>query len=437
MGLIKAALGAAGSVLRDQWKEYFYCDSMSEDVLVCKGSKKSSSNGSNNGTDNIISKGSVVVVNEGQAMMIVDQGGIAEFTAEPGEFTYDSSTEPTIFEGGLGQGIKDSWKVLKKRFTFGGESPKDQRVYYFNIKEIMGNKYGTANAVPVRVVDKNINLDVEISVKCFGNYSYKITDPLLFYKNVCSNVTATYTRDRLDSTLKSEFLNALQPAFARLSDMGIRYSALPGHTTELADAMNTELSEKWSKLRGISVVSIGVTSIKADEEDEKMIKDLQKTAVFRDPTMGAAYTTAARAEAMKAAASNSAGAMVGFAGMGMVNNFAGSGAENLYAMGMQQQQQPAPQAAPAAGSWTCACGAVNTGKFCMECGAKKPEAPKGWTCSCGAVNMGKFCSECGAKKPAAAPLYKCDKCGWEPEDPAHPPKFCPECGDPFDENDIR
>lgn len=434
MGLIKAAVSSVSTVFADQWKEYFYCDSLSEDVLAVKGSKRTSSKSSNHGSDNIITKGSAIAVNEGQAMMIVEQGAIVEFSAEPGVFTFDSSTEPTIFEGGLGKGIKDSWNVLKKRFTYGGDTGKDQRVYYFNIKEIVGNKYGTASAVPFRVVDRNIGLDMDVSVKCFGEYSYKITDPMLFYKNVCGNVTEAYTRDRLDSQLKSEFLSALQPAFARISKQGIRYSALPGHTTELADSMNEVLSAKWSDLRGISIVSVGVNSVKADEEDEKTIKELQKTAVFRDPTMGAAYAISTKGEAMKAAAGNANGAMVGFAGMNMVNGIAGNDVSQLYAMG---QQQAAAQAAPAADSWTCACGAVNTGKFCQECGAAKPAPAKGWTCACGAVNTGKFCQECGAKKPADAPIYKCDKCGWEPEDPAHPPKFCPQCGDKFDENDIQ
>lgn len=440
MGLIKAAVSAVSTVFADQWKEYFYCEALSEDVLVAKGIKRTSSKSTNNGSDNVITKGSAIAVNEGQAMMIVEQGAIVEFSAEPGVFTFDSSTEPSIFAGGLGNGIKESWQTFKKRFTYGGDTGKDQRVYYFNIKEIIGNKYGTASAVPFRVVDRNIGLDMDVSVKCFGEYSYKITDPMLFYKNVCGNVTTTYTRDKLDSQLKSEFLSALQPAFARISEQGIRYSALPGHTTELADSMNEVLSGKWSGLRGISVVSVGVNSVKADEEDEKTIKELQKTAVFRDPTMGAAYTVAAKGEAMKAAASNANGAMVGFAGMNMVNGFAGNDASQLYSMGQQQQQAAAAAAAaaaPAADSWTCSCGAVNTGKFCTECGGKKPEPKKGWTCSCGAVNTGKFCQECGAKKPADAPLYKCDKCGWEPEDPAHPPKFCPQCGDPFDENDVK
>ena len=441
MGLIKAAFGSAGGVLADQWREYFYCDSMADDVLVIKGRKRTSERSSNTkGSENLISNGSIIAVNEGQGMMIVSQGKIVEFTAEAGEFTYDSGAEPTIFYGGLGKGLRDSWESFKSRFTFGGDRGADQRVYFFNLKEIPGNKYGTPAPIPFRVVDRNIGLDMEVSVRCNGEYSYQISDPILFYKNVCANVTDAYTRDQLDSRLKSEFMTALQPAFARISELGIRYSALPGHTMELAQAMNDVLSAKWSKLRGISIVSVGVNSITASAEDEAELKKLQRAAALRSPAMAAATLAQAQAEAMKTAAANEGGAMMGFMGMNMAQQTGGFNTQSLYQMA---QQQPAPQSAPVpapaspapAAGWTCACGAVNSGKFCTECGAPQPAA--GWTCACGAVNKGKFCSECGAKKPAAAPLYRCDKCGWEPEDPKNPPKFCPECGDRFTDEDIR
>ena len=439
MGLIKAALGSAGGILADQWREYFYCDSMSANVLMTKGQKRTSKRSSNTkGSDNIITNGSVIAVNEGQAMMIVEQGAIVEFTAEAGEFTWDASTEGSIFYGGLGQGLKDSWNNFKRRFTFGGDTGKDQRVYFFNLKEIMGNKYGTPAPVPFRVVDHNIGLDIDVSIRCNGEYSYKITDPMLFYKNVAANVSGDFDRSEIDSALKTDFLTHLQPAFAKISALGIRYSALPGHTVELADAMNEVLTNKWADLRGISIVTVGVNSITASAEDEKMLKELQKSAVFRNTNMAAAHMVQAQAEAMKAAANNQGGAMMGFMGMNMAQQTGGMNAAQLFQMGQQQPAAPAPAApaAPAGDSWKCSCGNIATGKFCTECGAKKPEA-NGWQCSCGAVNKGKFCAECGAKKPAGAPLYRCDKCGWEPEDPKNPPKFCPECGDRFDENDIR
>lgn len=435
MGLIKAALGSISGVLADQWREYFYCDSMREDVLVTKGRKRVSGRSSNTkGSDNIITDGSVIAVNEGQCMMIVQQGQIVEFAAEPGEFTWSASTESTMFSGDLGEGIVDSWDNLKRRFTFGGDMGKDQRVYFFNIKEIIGNKYGTPAPVPFRVVDANIGLDMDVSVRCNGEYSYRIADPMLFYKNVCGNVTQDYTRGQLDSQLKSEFLTALQPAFAKISAQGIRYSALPGHTMEMAQAMNDVLSAKWGKLRGIEVVSVGVNSVTASAEDEATIKELQKSAVFRNPNMAAAHMVQAQAEAMKTAAGNKNGAMMGFMGMNMAQAAGGLDANSLYQMG-QRQSSAQPSAPTASGAWKCSCGAENTGKFCAECGAPKPA--EGWTCTCGHVNRGRFCTECGAKKPASAPLYRCDKCGWEPEDPKHPPKFCPECGDPFTDDDIR
>ncbi len=436
MGLILAALGSAGGVLADQWKEYFYCESLPNNVLAVKGRKRNSGRSSNTrGSDNIISSGSVIAVADGQCMLIVEQGKIVDVCAEPGEYIYDSSTEPSIFSGKLGEGIMEVFKQIGKRFTFGGEAPKDQRVYYFNTKEVTGNKYGTPSPVPFRVVDANIGLDMDISIRCFGEYSYVLSNPLLFYTNVCGNVSGDYTREQLDGQMKSELLTALQPAFARISELGIRYSALPGHTTELAAALNEELSGKWRDLRGIEIASIGVSSVKASEEDEAMIKELQRNAAFRNPNMAAAHLVGAQAAAMQAAANNQgAGAPMAFMGMNMAGQAGGVNAQSLYQMG---QQQPA---APAANSWTCpSCGAVATGKFCPECGTKKPApaAAEGWTCpSCGTVNKGKFCAECGAKKPAGAVQYRCDKCGWEPEDKTNPPKFCPECGDPFDNNDI-
>ncbi len=474
MGLIKAAMGAAGGVLADQWKEYFYCEAIPADVLAVKGQKKVTGRSSNTkGDDNIITNGSLIAVADGQCMLIVEQGKIVDVCAEPGEYTYDMSTEPSIFSGDLGTSIKSVFQNIGKRFTFGGEAPKDQRIYYFNTKELTGNKYGTASPVPFRVLDERAGIDIDIGIRCFGEYSIRLKNPLLFYTNVCGNVSEGYKTEQIAGQMKTELLTALQPAFARISEMGIRYSALPGHTMELADALNEQLSSKWRDLRGMEIVSFGVSSVKANEEDEQMIKEMQREAAYRDPTRAAGTLVRAQAEAMKAAASNTgAGPAMAFMGMGMAGQMGGMNAQNLYAMGQQQAQQQAAQpapapAAPAPEGWTCACGQTgNTGKFCAGCGAKKPEpkpaadswvcscgttatgkfcpecgkprpiAADGWTCSCGAVNKGKFCAECGKPKPAGTPQYKCDKCGWEPEDPTHPPKFCPECGDPFDDGDI-
>lgn len=461
MGLIKAAIGALGGTLADQWKEFFYCDALDNDVLVVKGNKRISGRSSNTkGSDNVISNGSGIAVADGQCMIIVEQGKVVEVCAEPGEFTYDKSSEPSIFAGNLGKSIIDSFKTIGKRFTYGGDTGRDQRVYYFNVKELIDNKFGTPNPIPFRIVDKNIGLDIDVAVRCSGVYSYKIANPILFYTNVCGNVESEYVRSEIDSQLKSEFISALQPAFAKISELEIRPSALPGHAEELSEAMNEALTKKWGELRGLEVVSIAMNPITLTEEDAEMIKQAQRTAIMRDPTMAAATLVGAQADAMKSAAANDNGAMMGFMGMGMANQAGGMNAQNLFEMGKQNAAEKEEKGvwscgcgAKASGNfckecgakktemkkadeWTCLCGAKNTGKFCAECGTKKPE-DDGWVCACGAKNKGKFCSECGMKKPAGAKNYKCDKCGWEPEDPANPPKFCPECGDLFNDEDVK
>lgn len=429
MGLIKAILGSAGGTLADQWKDYFYCEAIDKDVIAVKGQKRETRRSSNkHGNDNIISNGSIIAVADGQCMMIVEQGKIVEVCAEPGEFTYDTSTEPSIFTGPLGEGIKNTFKTIGKRFTFGGDTAKDQRVYYFNIKELIDNKFGTPNPIPFRIVDKNINLDIDVSVRCSGVYSYKITDPLLFYTNVCGNFSDEYDRDEIDNQLKTEFVGALQPAFAKISTMQIRPSELPAHATELSDAMNAELTKKWSELRGISVISIAMNPITLSEEDAELIKSAQRAAVLRDPTMAAATLASSQAEAMKMAASNENGAMMGFMGMGMAAQAGGSNVQNLFQMGQEQAAHQQQQPAQKSNGWKCTCGAVNAGKFCTECGKPKPEDTS-WTCSCGTVNTGKFCTECG--KPKAPAVLMCSKCGWKPEDQSQLPRFCPQCGTPF------
>lgn len=387
MGLIKAGLGALGGTLADQWKEFFYCDALDKDVLMVKGQKRIGGRSSNTkGSDNIISNGSGIAVADGQCMIIVEQGKIVEVCAEPGEFTYDTSSEPSVFCGSLGEGLKNTFATVGKRFTFGGDTAKDQRVYYFNTKELIDNKFGTPNPIPFRVVDSKIGLDVDVSIRCSGVYSYKIADPLLFYTNVCGNVATQYDRSELEGQLKTEFISALQPAFGKLSDLELRPNQIVTHNTELEEAMNQALSNKWGELRGLKVVSIAMGSVTLPEEDQEMIKNAQKNAMFRDPTMAAASLVGAQGDAMRTAAGNSAGAMTGFMGMGMAMNAGGMNAQNLYAMGQQQ-------AAPANG-WKCSCGTVNQGKFCSNCGAKKPEGHKFCT-NCGAAVTGKFCPECG------------------------------------------
>ncbi|MCR4719542.1 MAG: SPFH domain-containing protein [Firmicutes bacterium] len=397
MGLIRAGIGALGGTLADQWKEFFYCDSLSAEIIMSKGEKRIGGRSSNRkGDDNIISNGSGIAVADGQCMLIVEQGKVVEVCSEPGEYTFDTSSEPSVFTGNLGDAVRETFKVIGKRFTFGGDTAKDQRVYYINIKELVDNKFGTPNPIPFRVADKNIGLDIDVSVRASGVYSYKIVNPLLFYTNVSGNVADEYKREQIDAQLKTEFISALQPAFGKLSDLGLRPNQIVQHNSELETAINTVLSEKWGNLRGINVVSVALGSVTLPEEDQELIKNAQHAGILRDPTMAAATLTEAQAEAMKAAAANDKGAMAGFMGMGMAMNAAGNmGTQNLYAMGQQQN---------------------------------------GWKCTCGAVNTGNFCTNCGAKKPEPNAYVKCSKCGWTPQNGANAPKFCPECGTPFEEN---
>ena len=428
MGLIRAARGAVGGVLADQWKDFFYCEAIPADVLVVKGQRRIDPRSANrHGNDNIIAGGSVIAVADGQAMLIADQGQIVEFCAEPGEFIFDTSTEPSVFNGPLGAGIRDTFRNIGKRFAFGGQPGKDQRVYYFNLKEITENKYGTPTPIPFRIVDNNIGLDIDISIRCNGKYSYRITDPLLFYTNVCGNVTQSYLRAQLDGQLKSELLTKLQPAFAKISEMGIRYSALPGHTMEVADALNDLLSEKWSRLRGLTISSFNIKSVSASPEDEQLIKDLQRSAVMRNADMAGAALVSAQADAMRSAAENQGGAMMGFMGMNAAMN-AGSNAGGFYQMADQQraaapQPQQAAMNAQTQNGWTCACRAVNTGRFCAECGSPQPKPASAWRCACNMENTGNFCQGCGAGRPTSD-TWVCP-CGAQNKG-----RFCAECGTP-------
>ncbi|MBO5504354.1 MAG: SPFH domain-containing protein [Lachnospiraceae bacterium] len=429
MGLIAAALGSANGVLADQWKEYFYCDSLGPDVLVSKGKHSRGGRSTNSkGSDNIISNGSVIAVNEGQCMIIVDQGEIVEVAAQAGEYTFDTSKEPSIFAGNLGQSILDSFKTFVRRVGFGGDTARDQRIYYFNTKDIIGNKYGTASPVPYRVVDKNVNLDLDIAIRCFGEYAYRMVDPILFYKNICGNVPGDFTRDQIDSQLKSELLTHLQEAFAKISEMGIRYSALPGHTDDIAKALNEVLSDSWGKQYGIQITQFGVSSVKASEEDEDRIKQIQMAGAMSRPDLQAGMMTQATAAAMQSAAKNeSAGPMMAFAGMNMAAN-AGGGV-NIAALNAQAAAAgaaAAPKMEPVSG-WKCPnCGAEgNQGKFCGNCGTAKPAAPAAWICpKCGAENTGKFCGNCGTAKPEEAAEWTCPSCGSR----GNTGKFCGNCG---------
>ena len=451
MGLIKAFAGAMSNTLANQWLEFFYCDSLANNVLMVKGKHKVGAKSSNTkGEENIISNGSKIVVNEGQCMIIVDDGRVVEICAEPGGYTFDTSSSPSIFAGGLWQGIVNSFKEAVGEFKYGGQAGRDQRIYYFNVKEIMDNKFGTQNPVPFRVTYPELGRSFTAGIRCNGNYTFRVADPMKFFAAIAGNTTGEYRFDpssTLAGQMKSELLDALQPAFAKISDMGIRYDQIALHNREVKTALQEELANDWTNKRGLQLENITINSATMSPEDMKRIQQFEDRAWNTNPNNAAATLVEAQADAMRNAASNPNGAMMGFMGMNMAQANGGMNANNLFAMGQQQQamqqqqtQQPAQVAAPAANAWMCACGTQNTGKFCLECGKPKPApapAANGWTCKCGAVNKGKFCSECGSPKPAGEPLYKCDKCGWEPADPKNPPRFCPECGDPFDDNDIQ
>ena len=454
MGLIKVLGDAVSGTLANQWLEYYYCDSLPPEVLMKEAQKKTSNRNSNTkGDANIIQNGSRIAVADGQCMIVMDGGKVKEVCAESGEYTYDSGKQSSIFYGGLGKGLVDSFHNFADRFAFGGEVPGVQKVYYFNTKEILNNMYGTPNPVMFRARDKEYNISMTCKLRINGTYTYRITDPIAFYINLAGNIKGEYRRSEIDQQLKNDFIDALGPSLSVLAKIDMLPDEIPFHTPELKEAMNSMLTDKWATQRGITIESIQMNPPSLTPEDLQKLQDMQSAATLGgNAAMMAGTMTAATAAAMQDAAKNSAGAMTGFMGMGFAQQAGSPTVNNLAAMSMQQQgQQPqqtpppaAPAAAPAAAGvagavagWTCPkCGkSGNTGKFCADCGEKRPEEDSAWTCECGAKNQGKFCQECGKPKPAGAPLYKCDKCGWEPEDPYHPPKFCPECGDIFDEND--
>ncbi len=398
MGLIKAGIGAVGGVLADQWKEFFVCESLANNILMAKGEKRTSGRSSNTkGSDNVISNGSGIVVADGQCMIIVEQGKVVEFCAEPGQFTYDKSSEPSLFTGPLGQSIKDTFRTIGKRFTYGGDTGADQRVYYFNTKEIMDNKFGTQTPIMFEVVNKFIGQRRTVQVRCNGTFVYKLTDPLKLYTNIAGNVSDEYRTEQILPQLKADFVDALQPALAVLTEQELRPAQIPAHSKDLRVAMENELKAEWLDRRGISIVDITINPISLTDEDMKKINEMEDAASYgQNPYMMAGRMTTATANAMENAAANESGAMNGFIGMGMAGNAMGGGfnaAGQFYNMGQQQQaQQP---------------------------------AQNGWKCACGNVNQGNFCPNCGASKNV-----KCANCGWESNDGSRP-NFCPNCGNKF------
>jgi len=429
MGFIKAALGSALGTLYDEWLEFICCESMESDVLMKKGMTRASRHSGNTDRDeNIITDGSRVVVNEGQCMLAVEDGRVIDFSAEPGGYIYKTGTEPSMYSGGDLR-LKDTFAKMGKRWASGGQAMHDQRVYFVNTKEILDNKIGIGD-IPFRDGEFNLTL----MLNGFGTYTYRITDPIKFYTNLCANVSDSYVRKALMPQLRAEMQSAMLPVLGRLSGSGIRYDQLPGITARIASELNAELKEKWIEHRGIEINTLALTSIKPDNDSIAKIRQLQESNIYAGATqMLGARIGAAQASAMEEAAGNAGGAVTGFMGMNMA---AGSGVNANDLLHPNQPSSSGGQAATEAveqEEWQCSCGARNTLRFCIECGKKKPASAETWKCACGHVGKGKFCGVCGAKRPHK---IICDKCGYEVENLAKPPKFCPQCGDPIDEHDI-
>lgn len=455
MGLIKMFTSAVGSTFADQVVEYFRCEDMSTKILCQPATLVKRGKTVNNGTEGVISNGSRFDVAVNQAALLIENGRVHDFvigTQETaGQYKYDSTVSPSLLGGGWGD-LGASIKEIGRRFTAGGQAMNTMRLIYINLRPLPGNKIGFGK-IPFRDGEMNLTLNAQ----GHGQYELQIVNPMNFYENVVQNVNKVLTVDSPDGVavlgqLKADMTPKFQKALTRISAQKIPYDQLGLYPDELAEAMNAELEEKWAT-KGVKITSLAI-ELNVDEESKQRIAKFQEAkTVGSDPSMLYAMDRMSINKAREAAASNANGVMAGFMGMGMAGGMMGQPMDaTMYQQQMQQNmmnqqaaqaapqqaapQQAAPAAAPADG-WTCACGTTNTGKFCANCGSPKPEQPVGWTCSCGAVNKGKFCAECGKPKPASEPLYKCDKCGWEPEDPKNPPKFCPECGDPFNDNDIQ
>ena len=468
MGLIKAALGAVGGKLGDEWTEYFRCDGMGQKTFCIAGTKVSNVRGGSNtkGTESYISNGSVFDVAINQAALLVEDGKVHDLVVATdndiaGQYRYDSSVAPSLLGGGLKDFIP-SLKDIGSRFTAGGMAKHTMRLVYINLRPMVGNKIGFGN-VPFRDGEMNLSLNAQ----GHGEFELKIVDPVAFYENNIHDISqpfVSYSGEGAEfmSQLKTDMKPKFGICISELSKKQIPYDQIIAYADDLADIMNQKLTDKWVD-KGVQLKSLSV-ELNVDEESKKKIAQFQEAdAANRYGRLGAMDAMSVN-RAREAAASNSAGAFTGFMGMGFGGNSFNQNAQmsaGLYGNqggapgynpggvpqqpmggapmgGFQQPQQPAPAQDPNA--WTCECGTQNTGKFCQNCGKPQPApAPAasadGWTCACGTVNQGKFCQNCGQPKPADAPLYKCDKCGWVPDDPKNPPKFCPQCGDVFDDND--
>lgn len=423
MGIIKAIGQAIGGTLADQWLEVIEADDMSDKtvftsgVLIRKGQNTK-------GTSNTVSNGSIIHVYDNQFMMLVDGGKVVDYTAEPGYYKVDNSSLPSLFNGQFGDSLKDSFNRIK----YGGQTPTAQKVFFINLQEIKGIKFGTRN--PINYFDNFYN--AELFLRAHGTYSIKITNPLQFYAEVIPRNADRVEIDEINEQYLSEFLEALQSSINQMSADGTRISYVTSKARELGKYMSTTLDEEWNQTRGMEIQAVGIASVSYDEESQKLINMRNEGAMLGgDASVLRGMAVKNLTEGVRDAGSNAGGAMAGFMGVGMGMQQFNTSMEGLNAMtagmaGTQPQAAPqqaaAPQTAAAApaNSWTCECGAVNTGKFCSECGKPAPAPANTWTCECGTVNTGKFCSECG--KPAPAAEWTCE-CGT-----VNKGKFCSNCG---------
>ncbi len=375
MGLIQAFKGSVSGELANQWKELFVSDSMSADTLVKRAEHKVSGRSSNTkGDADVITKGSAIIVNEGQCALLVDSGKIIDVAAEAGAYEWEENGSASIFAGDFG----DIFKEFGRRFTFGGEKPVQQRVYFVNTKDIVGLKFGTPSPIPFRILDNNVGLDMDTTLKCNGNYSMRVSDPTQLYVSLAGNVKDEYTIEDIQDQLRATFIAALQPALGKLTNLGVRPSAIPSYTKEMSEAMGEELNSDWTNKYGLAITSVQILTTVIPDEDAATLKELQKTGAFRNQSMAGAALIGAQAEAMKNAASNPNGAMMGFMGMNMAMQAGGANAQDLLnagaaTTGTNQMAGAANGGAAAGNRWFCPnCGNENFGNFCVNCGTKRP-----------------------------------------------------------------
>lgn len=434
MGIIKALTGAIGGGLADSWLEVIESAPMGDNTVFTRGikvRKGDSRNQNTKGTADTVSNGSIIHVYDNQFMMLVDGGKVVDYTAEPGYFKVDNSSMPSLFGGQFGDSLKETFSRIK----YGGTPSSSQKVFFINLQEIKGIKFGTRT--PINYFDCFYNS--ELFLRAHGTYSIKVTEPLKFYAEAIPRNAESVDINDINEQYLNEFLEALQAAINQMSADGTRISFVTSKARELSKYMANVLDEEWNQNRGMQVQSVGIGSLSYDEESQKLINMRNQGAMLSDPSVREGYVQGAMARGVEAAGSNTAGAGAAFMGVGLGMNAAGNmagafSASNQQQMQYQQAQQQAQQQQAQQGGWKCSCGATNGDNmaFCPGCGSKKP-APKpaegGWTCSCGATNGANmaFCPNCGSKKPAeaAAKSAFCPNCGAKLADGA---KFCVECG---------